>query len=326
MRKTILFFAAIFMINGLIIAQADNARLAEINKQLVKSDSLWTKGGALGLDLSQLALVNPKVGGGENRLAFGSITSFFANYNKKNLAWDNLISWQMAVQRLGSSDNPFTKNIDVLRFGTKAGYKFRDKMYAAVLGTFESLVLKTYNDFSLSSNPDNFVQASFLSPATITISPGIDYKFSDKLSFFLSPASYKSILVMDDDIAKLGVHGNPWKSTTDFENVKNELGANARALYKNTFMKKLVVASDLGLFYDYLGENQGFEFMDVIWINNFSYELFKGFSINLLLDTRWDKDIKTISGYENDDKKKPILVNDRWMLTEALFVKYTHIF
>ena len=268
MKKTFLFFVALFVMSSMITAQADNARLAEINKQLVKSDTFWTTGGALGLDLSQLALVNPKVGGGENRLAFGSITSFFANYTKKNIAWDNLLSWQMAIQRLGSGDNPFTKNIDVLRFGTKAGYKLGNKVYAALHGTFESLVFKTFSDFSLSPNINNFVQASFLSPATITVSPGIDYKFNDKLSLFVSPASYKSILVMNDNIAKLGVHGNPWTSATDYENIKNELGANARALYKNTFMKKLSVASDLGLFYNYLGDEQGLDYIDVIWINN----------------------------------------------------------
>jgi hypothetical protein len=323
-KKTLLLiFTLIFMVRCLS-GQADNARLAEINKQLIKTDTQWVKGGALGLDLSQLALINPKVGGGENRLAFGSVTSLFANYSKSKISWENLLSWQMAMQRLGSSDNPFTKNIDILRFGSKAGFKVKDKLFVAVLGTFESLVLKTYSDFSLSAKDGNFLQASFLSPATINVSPGFDYKYNDKLSVFISPASYKSILVMDDEIAKLGVHGNPWRSVTDYDNIKNELGANARALYKNTLIRKLNVTSDLGLFYDYLGDNQGFEYIDVIWINNFSYELLKGLSINLLLDARWDKDIKSISGYDTEGKS--ILVNDKWMISEALYIKYTHIF
>lgn len=323
-KKTLFFFVTLIFVVNFLTGQADNARLAEINKQLIKADTQWVKGGALGLDLSQLALINPKVGGGENRLAFGSVTSLFANYAKSKIAWENLLSWQMAMQRLGSSENPFTKNIDILRFGSKAGFKVKDKLYVAVLGTFESLVLKTYSDFSLSSKEGNFLQASFLSPATVTLSPGIDYKFNDKLSVFISPASYKSIIVMDDEIAKLGVHGNPWRSASDFDNIKHELGANARALYKNTFMKKLNVSSDLSLFYNYLGDNHGFDYMDVIWVNNFSYELIKGLSINLLLDARWDKDIKSISGY--DAEGKSILVNDRWMIAEALYVKYTHIF
>jgi len=320
--QTLLFFVLSI---SFIFGQADDARLKEITGKLKKdNDKTWIKGGALGLDLSQLALFNPKVGGGENRLAFGSITTFFGNYKKGKIVWDNLLSWQMAMQRLGGKDNPFTKNIDMLRFGTKAGYQIKEKIYGALLGTFESLVLKTYDDNSLSSNGDNFLQANFLAPATITLSPGIDYKYDDNLSIFFSPASYKAILVMNDEIAKLNVHGNPWRSATDYDKIKNELGANIRAAYKNTFMKKLIVSSDLGLYYDYLGDNQGMDYVDVTWINNFGYEFMKGLTLNLLLDARWDKDIKSVTG--TDDNGANILADNRWMITEAFFVKYTRLF
>jgi len=321
-RIFVLLFLTIFSI-AFVNAQADDARLKEITSQLKKDGEKWVKGGAMGLDLSQLALINPKVGAGENRLAFGAITSTFANYKNDKISWENLLSWQMAVQRLGASENPFTKNIDLLRFGTKASYKLKGKWNGAIIGTFESLLLKTYNDNSLSSNDNNKLQAAFLSPATISLSPGIDYKYNENLSIFLSPASYKSILVMNDDIAKLGVHGNPWRSETDFDNIKNEMGANLIAVYKNTFAKKLGVSSNLNLFYDYFGE-QGLDYVDVIFINNFSYEFIKGLSLNLLLDTRWDKDIKSITGYDNTGAE--ILEDNKWMITEALFIKYTKLF
>jgi hypothetical protein len=324
-KKMNVLFSLFIVCSGFISAQAGDARLNEINTALVKkSDSLWLTGGALGFDLSQLALINPKVGGGENRIGFGSITSLFANYKKDDLSWDNLLSWQMAVQRLGSNDNPFTKNIDILRFGTKAGYKIMNKMNGALLGTFESLVFDTYNDFALSSTETNFLRAAFLSPATITLSPGIEYLPDENLSLFLSPSAYKAILVMNDEIADLGVHGNPWNGPGDFKNIKNEFGASARALYKNKFMNKLSLTSDLGLFYDYFGDNHGLEYIDVIWVNNFGYELIKGLSLNLLLDLRWDKDLKSVTGIDSEGKE--ILRDDKWMITQALFVKYTHIF
>ena len=321
------FLAVSVVLFGLVAlsSQADDARLKDINASLIKkSDSLWLIGGALGFDISQLALINPKVGGGENRIGFGSVTSLFANYKKEDISWDNLLSWQMAVQRLGSSDNPFTKNIYMLRFGTKAVHKITDKINGAVLGTFESLAFDTYSDFALSSTETNSLRASFLSPATIMLSPGIEYVPDENLSLFLSPGSYKAIMVMNDEIADLGVHGNPWNGPGDFKNIKNEFGANARALYKNKFMDKLSMTSDLGLFYDYLGENHGLNYIDVIWVNNFDYELIKGLSLNLLLDLRWDKDLKSVTGIDSEGKE--ILRDDKWMITQALFVKYTHIF
>lgn len=324
-KKTILAVSVVLFGLVALSSQDDDARLKDINASLIKkSDSLWLTGGALGFDISQLALINPKVGGGENRIGFGSVTSLFANYKKEDISWDNLLSWQMAVQRLGSSDNPFTKNIDMLRFGTKAGYKITDKINGAVLGTFESLVFDTYSDFALSSTETNSLRASFLSPATIMLSPGIEYVPDENLSLFLSPASYKAIIVMNDEIADLGVHGNPWNGPGDFKNIKNEFGANARALYKNKFMDKLSMTSDLGLFYDYLGDNHGLNYIDVIWVNNFGYELIKGLSMNLLLDLRWDKDLKSVTGLDSEGKE--ILRDDLWMITQALFVKYTHIF
>jgi len=323
-RKFTLLMLFILISNFIVYGQADDKRLKEITSQLKKEGEGWIKSGALGLDLAQLTLINPKVGGGQDKLAFGAISTLSADYKKGKLSWENLASWQMAVQRLGDKDNPFTKNIDLFRLGTKAGYQLKDKLYGAILGTFETLLLKTYDDQSLSSSPNNKLQANFLSPATLTLSPGLDYKYSDHLSIFLSPASYKAIMVMDDDIAKLGVHGNPWTSETDFENIKNEFGANLRAAYNNTINKNLTVASNLSLYYDYLSENQGMDYVDVIFINNFGYEFMKGLSLNLLIDTRWDKDIKSITGYDNNNE--PILEDNKWMITESLFIKYTRFF
>ncbi len=327
---TTLFFVVIGF--ATLFGQADDKRLEEIKDNLKsKEGQVWTTGAAIGLDLSQLALINPAVGSGQNKLAFGGITSFFGNYKKDKVVWDNLVSWQIAAQRLGSSDNPFTKSVDVLRFDTKAGYEVMEKTYVALLGTFESQMLKTYNDNSLSETETNSVISALFAPATITLSPGIDYKKNDNLSMFFSPASYKGIFVMNDDIASLGndgksLHGNPWRSATDFDKIKTELGANFRAVYANKYFNdKLVVSSNLSLYYDYLGENHGFEYIDMTWINNFGYEIFKGLSLNLLLDIRWDKDIQSITGY--DDAGAPSeYADNKFIIKEALFVKYTRYF
>lgn len=315
MKIRILFLAA-FLLFGL--AASLNAQSAELEK-----DTSWTTGGSIGLDLAQLALINPKIGAGENKLAFGGLNTLFAKYKKDKIAWESDASLQLGVQRLGVSENPFTKNIDLFRVNSKVGYIFSDKFNGAVLVALESLLLPTYDDFALSSTGDNSLQAKFFSPANIIVAPGLDYVHDKHLSVFVAPIAYKSVVVLDDDIASLGVHGNPWTSSTEFKNIKHEMGANLKAKYSNLYYEKLSVGSELNLFYNYLAEEHGAEFVDVIWINELGYELFKGFSLNMLLDFRWDRDVASVLGEG--------LVRDgltefrKWMITEAFVIKYNYV-
>ena len=287
-------------------------------------DSSWVKGGSIGLDLAQLMLFNPKIGGGENRLAFGGLNTLFANYTKGKVMWVNDASLQLAVQRLGNADKPFTKNLDLIRINSKFGHKWNEKWYLGAVFGFESLVFNTYDDLKLSQDGDNILQARFLSPATLLLAPGVDFVRDEHFSLFLSPLGYKSILVLDDQIAALGVHGNPWRSATDFDNMKHEMGGSAKAVYKQVFMEKLAYGSELNLFYDYLADQHGVEFVDVIWINELGVEIFKGLNLTLLLDFRWDRDIASVlpEGKEPDGLEE----FRKWMITESFVLKYNYLF
>lgn len=315
MRLRILFMAIflVTILSGSLKAQTEVAVV----------DTSWTTGGSIGLDLSQLALINPKIGAGENKLSFGGLNTLFAKYKKGKIAWDTDAALQLGVQRLGISDNPFTKNIDLLRINSKVGFGFADKLNGALLFTLESLLLPTYDDYALSSTGDNALQAKFFSPANIIVAPGLDYVYNEHLSVFLAPIAYKSVIVLDDDIASLGVHGNPWTSPTEFENIKHEMGANLNAKYNRLYYEKLSVGSELNLFYDYLAAEHGVEFVDVTWINELGYELFKGFSLNLLLDLRWDRDVASVLG--EDIVPDGLTEFKKWMITEAFVIKYNYV-
>jgi hypothetical protein len=279
----------------------------------------WLTGGSFGLDFTQLLLVNPKIGGGENKLGFGGLNALFAKYKSGKSMWDSEGVIQLGVQRLGSKDNPFTKNIDVLRLSSKYGYQLSNKWYGGFLLGFESLLLNTFDDLALSSTGSNTLQAKFLSPASFSFGPGFDFVDSGKFSVFFSPFAYQTVIVLDDKIAALGVHGNPWTSATDFKNIKHEVGAKMKAQYADVFFEKLNYKGEFNLFYDYLAEEHGVEFVDIIFINDFGIQLFKGLSLNLLLDLRWDRDIASVvPDGENQFKK--------WMVSEAMVIKYNYVF
>ena len=85
--------------------------------------------------LTKSCLSIQESGQGDDRIAFGGLANFFANYKKGKFVWGNALKLQYAVQRIGEnkSDNPFEKTIDYLRLGTNLGYRaFNDKTFWAI--------------------------------------------------------------------------------------------------------------------------------------------------------------------------------------------------
>ncbi len=279
----------------------------------------WDLGGGIGLDFTQLGLYNPRVGAGSNRIGFGGLNTLFAHYKKGKLAWDNDGSLQLSVQRIGSSENPFEKNIDILRLSSILGYQFGEgKLYGAVATTFESLLLPSYQGNFL-SGPDSTLQAQFLSPARISFSPGLTYKANEHLTIFYSPVSSRLIYVANDAIAQLNVHGNEPGKNTFFN-----LGSNLNATYNNKFIEdKLLVTTSLDLYSNYLKEPQN---VDVLWKANIGWELFKNFSLNLATELFYDHDILVQVDRNKDGIYDPNELGRRVSFTEALLLKYNYVF
>ncbi len=272
----------------------------------------WERGAGIGLDFAQLLQINPKQGAGQNRMGFGSATTYFANYKGKRNSWDNQAAWQFGMQRLGSgiiaqgtgdAKIPFQKSLDELRLNSKYGQSIKEggKLYYASLFNFLSQVTPTYqgND----AFPGNFVSDVFnegrllsklFAPATLQFSIGLDYKPNDKFSIYYSPIGAKFIIVGDDRVAALGVHGNPVVRdangvVTSFDKVDSQLGSTLKAGYANSFNDgKVSFTSNLLLFSNYLNNPEN---IDVDWNNALGYELFKNFQVQLLLNVFYDDDM-----------------------------------
>src|SRR5690625_4216447 len=121
------------MVSHPAAAQQDNAQRLQDLKEATKIDADttgWIHGGGIGMDIGQLAFVNPKLGSGENRFGLGGAINYFAHLRQKRYNWSNSFSLNMALQKLGSgsirsnSDQkmPFQKSIDELRINSKFGY------------------------------------------------------------------------------------------------------------------------------------------------------------------------------------------------------------
>jgi hypothetical protein len=243
---------------------------------------VWTVGGSFGLDLTGLGLINPKLGAGGNRIGFGGLINIFANEKKAKYFWNNSGALQLAAQRIGGKDKDFQKNLDVLRLGSRFGYSIiGEKLFAAIDGTAESQLLPTYSGNILNGVDSNLL-SEFLAPARFAIAPGIDFKPTKNLSFFLSPASFNLIYVGNDKLAALA--GQPLGNEAG-KNNRFQLGYSLKGQYVNKYFKdRLAVSSKFAWFADYKKKLTG----NVLWQNALDIQIFKGLTLGLFGDIFYD--------------------------------------
>lgn len=264
-------------------AQAGADRLKEIADAAKKeAEKGWVIGGGLGLDLTGLGILNPRLGAGDNRLGFGGLINVFANNKQPKYFWNNSGSLQLAAQRIGGKDADFQKNLDILRLGSRYGYSILgEKLFAALDGTAESQLLKTYAG-NLLNGVDSNLLSEFLSPARFAIAPGIDYKPTKNLNFFFSPASFNLIYVGNDDLA--GLSGQPLGNEAG-KNSRFQLGLALKAQYVNKYFEdRVAFSSKFAWFADYKQNMNG----NVLWQNAMDIQIFKGLSLGLFGDIFYD--------------------------------------
>ncbi|MFN0216235.1 MAG: DUF3078 domain-containing protein [Saprospiraceae bacterium] len=275
MKLVSTLFLAVFCLSIPGYSQTETPKAEEAPK-------IWTLGGGVGLDLTGLGLINPRLGAGDNRLGFGGLINVFANNKKDKQFWNNSGSLQLGAQRIGGKDADFQKSLDVLRLGSRYGYSIMgEKLFAAIDGTAESQLLRTYAG-NLLNGVDSNLLSEFLAPARFSIAPGIDYKPTKNLSFFFSPASFNLTYVGNDDLAALA--GQPLGNEAG-KNNRFQLGYGLKGQYVNKFMKdRVAVSTKFAWFADYKQNLNG----NVLWQNALDIEIYKGLALGLFGDVFYD--------------------------------------
>jgi uncharacterized protein YceK len=349
MKKILLFLLMIIVAdNGFAQISEQNAaqekkRMDEMNAAMkMENKDGWSGKAGIGIDLGQLININPYVGSGSDRLGLGGAINYKANYQKGLFSWKNDFLLNFTVQRVGSgtiSDSsnqkiPFEKALDMFVINSNLAYSVKEGSpwaYSLDLG-LRTQLLKSYIDATskkiylkeLNIDPYHTSLVSKLfSPALITLAPGIKYSKS-KYQFFLSPVAGQILIISNQNIANLGVHGTKLKegSTTEYETSKFSLGALAKASYTNTYFEKLNVSSELSLYSDYLDNPQN---IDVIWTNSFGIEIIKGLNLGLHLDLYYDDD-KTNNISDSNAIGGISGTGKRINFIEQLFVSYNRSF
>lgn len=250
--------------------------------------SYWSHNGLTGINFSQSTFSNWSQGG-ENSLAGNIYLNGSLNYKKDNTSWTNDLIANFGM--IYTQANDWRKNIDNLNLASKFGTKMTDKLDLAALLDFRTQMANGYN---YSTDPARKV-SSFLTPAYLNISVGLDYKPNEHLSFYYSPVAGKTTFVADTLFStKYGLQPNHY--------ARFELGSTFKAACNYLAWKdKITLKSAIDLFTAY---DDSFGNIDVNWDLLLGFNLTKYFSVTFQSALRYDDDIKTFDEEGNQHGAK----------------------
>ena len=258
-----------------------------IKKDADTAQSYWKKGGIFNLNISQGSLSNWAAGGDEFSLSLNAIFSAYAFYKKGKHSWDNTVDMNFGFLRTTSLGN--RKNDDRFDIWSKYGYALSPKWNAATLFNFRT---QFANGYTYSANDKTF-SSSFLSPAYLLLSLGLDYKPNENFSIFISPVTTRWVIVADDTLSAKGLYG-----VSPGETTRQEFGAFLSAQFIKALSKTVVYKGRLDLFSNY---KQNPEKIDVFMTNLFSVKLSKILAATWNVDLIYDDDVRLFG----DDGKSP---------------------
>jgi hypothetical protein len=294
-KKSLLAFLAGFI---MYCGMGQDKTVEELRKEAareIKKDpndtipKTWKKGGMFNLNFGQTSLTNWAAGGDEFALNANGFLNLFAFYKKDRHAWDN--SLDLAIGYVKTTSLGTRKADDRIDLLSKYGYEVFNKWYLSALFNLRTQFTNGFNYPEV----DSAVKVStFFAPAYVLVSLGLDWKPNDEFSLFLSPATNRWVIVLDDSLSAQGAYG-----VEPGENARYEIGAYVSANYKKELVKNLTYKGKLDLFSNYRNKPQN---VDIFMTNLFSMNFFKGLSASVGLDLIYDDDVRIFGPESNSPR------------------------
>jgi hypothetical protein len=147
-----------------------------------------------------------------------------------------------------------------------------------------------------------------------------------------TPVTADLIVVQNQYIADLGIHGTEQKegSTSDYEKTRLAIGAKLGVMYSKNFADdKVSLSSRLSLFSDYLSEPQN---IDIDWTNELALTIFNNVQLAYLSNLYYDDnilsnvtDFDAVGGVKRDSEGNPVL-RPAMNYYHQLVLRYTRVF
>jgi hypothetical protein len=265
-------------------------REAEISR-VIKVPVFWTETNKFSLQISEVAFSNWN-GGGANSISALIGIDLERNYKDKNFKWDNLLIVRAGANK--QSEQEVRKTEDRLEIDSKAGFKFKRNSNWYYLGRI-NFNTQFFNGFNFPNTTD--IISQFMAPGYLLSGIGIEHKIKkENFYLYLSPITYKSTFVLDQNLANEGAFGvkdairaEGGTILVEGEKLRIESGILINNEYKKEIFESVKMESRLSLYTDYLNN---FGNIDVDWELNFSFGVNDFIKATLGSHIRYDDDVK----------------------------------
>jgi hypothetical protein len=266
--------------------------------QLPPPPSNWAKKNKLGFDISEIAFVNWSAGG------TSSISGLFKGeftraYTKGNHKWFNELIVKYGLNKQDGTE--LRKTDDAIQFNSTYGFR-KDTIsnwYYSAKFNFNTQFTNGYNY----PNRDIAISKPF-APAYIFLGAGAENSNKEKnRTFYFSPITLKTTLVLDQDLADQGSFGvkkaiyapDPLDPDSQIliqegEKVKAEFGILFTGYMKSEIYKNVFYENRLSLYTDYLNQ---FGNVDVDYDTRLDLIVNAYVKANIGVHIVYDDDIKT---------------------------------
>ena len=283
MRRSPLFVLFIFCFNSLFAQDLTLLKLRSETSRSIKKDAdtstwNWKQGGMYNFNLSQSSLSNWAAGGDNFNMAINSYFNYFTFYKKERHGWDNNLDVNLGFVQSTSLGG--RKNDDRVDLLSKYGYKIDTTgvWYVSGLFNFRS---QFFDGYSFGATP--IFTSSFLSPAYIILSAGLDYKPDNTLSIFFSPVTSRTTLVLNEKLSALGKYG-----VEPGLKVNRETGLFVTINYNNKIIENVNYRGRADFFSNYYNKPEN---INLYMTNMFTFKILKNLSATYNLDLIYDDKI-----------------------------------
>jgi len=284
MKKSGLLLFSILLLNcaysqDIVVAKLRSDLAKTVKKDLDTTDWNWKQGGMYNFNFAQSSLSNWAAGGDNFNMSINSYFNFFQLFKKDRQSWDNNLDVNLGFVQSTSLGG--RKNDDRFDFLSKYGYKIDTNGVWYVSGLFD-FRSQFFDGYNYGAKPE--FTSSFLSPAYVILSAGLDYKPDTKLSIFFSPLTSRTTLLFNKTLSSLGKYG-----VDSGTNMKRETGLFVTINYANTILPNVMYRGRADFFSNY---NDKPENVNLYMTNMFNFKIFKNFTANYSLDLIYDDKVR----------------------------------